>query len=513
MNADQREGVRSNALYLRNVRPLDPAEISEYVEGQPHPAAVRQVLRESAVEIGLIEREDGLFVPVEEGPVTAVTDTGGESVGGEFAGIESFPERYGRVLEDLLVERYGAGWPEGESGRAIRERIRAVKESYLRGEAVDYDEDTALAYALYHLPGYYAATQYVLAELVADRLVPRRLRVLDVGAGVGGPALGLCDLLPDDALLDYHAVEPGAGADVLEAMLAETGRNVHATVHRTTAEAFDPSAVAADDGDTDAGSAGAFDLVLFSNVLSELEDPEGVIREYADALADDGTLVALAPADRNTATGLRAVERGVVDRGPYTVYAPTVRLWPGVSPGDECWSFDVKPDLDVPDFQRRLDEAVADETAAGGVGSGDEDGTDGNDEREGGEFVNVDVQYAYSLLRLDGRRRYDFDLDASVVARFADSETHVTNRVDCYAAKLSHDLSEGGNPLFLLGDGSQQVSHYAVLTRQSALNADLLSADYGEVLAFENVLMLWNDDEQAYNLVVDDETVVDRVPL
>ena len=510
MNADQREAVRSNALYLRNVRPLDPAEISEYVEGQPHPAAVRQVLRESAVEFGLIEREDGLFVPVDEGPVTAVADTGGEFVGGECASVESFPEQYSRVLEDLLVERYGAGWPEGDSGRAIRERIRAVKESYLRGEAVDYDEDTALAYALYHLPGYYAATQYVLGELVADRLLPRRLGVLDVGAGVGGPALGLCDLLPDDALLDYHAVEPGAGADVLEAMLAETGRNVHATVHRTTAEAFDPTAVAGDDGDADAESAGPFDLVLFSNVLSELDDPESVVREYADALADDGTLVALAPADRNTATGLRAVERGVADRGPYTVYGPTVRLWPGVSPADDCWSFDVKPDLDAPGFQRRLDEAVPD--VEGGT-DGAEGGSDGDRDHEAGEFVNVDVQYAYSLLRLDGRRRYDFDLDASVVARFADSETHVTNRVDCYAAKLSHDLSEGGNPLFLLGDGSQQVSHYAVLTRESALNADLLSADYGEVLAFENVLVLWNDDERAYNLVVDDETIVDRVPL
>jgi len=496
MNPDQREGVRSNAKYLRNVRPLDPDEISEYVEGQPHPAAVRQVLRESAVELGLVEREDGLFVPVEEGALQ-----------GAFAGVESFPDRYGRVLEDLLVERYGAGWPEGESGRTLRERIRAVKASYLRGEAVEYDAETALAYALYHLPGYYAATQYVLAELVADRLLPRRLRVLDVGAGVGGPALGLCDLLPDDALLDYHAVEPGAGADVLEAMLSETGRNVHATVHRTTAEAFDPETVAASgDPESRDDSDREFDLVLFSNVLSELDDPEAVVREYADALATDGTLLALAPADRNTATGLREVERAVADRGPYTVYAPTVRLWPGVSPADDCWSFDVKPDLDVPGFQRRLDEAAVDDVEGDSGDEGDGDGY------SPGEFVNVDVQYACSCLRLDGRRRYDFDLDASVVARFADSETHVTNRVDCFAAKLSHDLSEGGNPLFLLGDGSQRVSHFAVLTRESALNADLLSADYGEVVAFENVLVLWNDDERAYNLVVDDETIVDRVP-
>jgi hypothetical protein len=31
------------------------------------------------------------------------------------------------------------------------------------------------------------------------------------------------------------------------------------------------------------------------------------------------------------------------------------------------------------------------------------------------------------------------------------------------------------------------------------------------LLRFENVLVLWNDDEGAYNLVVDGETVVDRL--
>jgi hypothetical protein len=50
-----------------------------------------------------------------------------------------------------------------------------------------------------------------------------------------------------------------------------------------------------------------------------------------------------------------------------------------------------------------------------------------------------------------------------------------------------------------------------VSTRESGLNRDLLAADYGAVLQFENVLVLWNDDEGAYNLVVDAETVVDVV--
>ena len=493
MNDEQREQIRSNAKYLRRVRPIDPEEIFEYVDGQPHPAAVAQVLRGSATDLGLVEREDRTFEPVAEGAVSPT-----------FHGVDAFPVEYGRVLEDRLVEQYGAGWPDGDSGDRLRERIRAIKDDYLHQREVTYDEETALAYGLYHLPDYYAVTQYVLADLAEDGLIPRDLRVLDVGGGVGGPALGLHDLLPEDALVEYHAVEPSDAADVLERLLSETGRNFHGTIHRTMAESFDPEHVLADQRaseNDDAPEVQGFDLILFSNVLSELSDPESVVRRYADALAPDGTIVGVAPADRNTAIGLRDVERAVADRGSLTIYAPTVRLWPGHAPTDDCWSFDVRPDTETPVFQRRLDK-----------GDPGDSGLDGEERREG-EFVNVDVQYAYTFLRKDGRRRVDFTPDDSRVAKLTDSEGHVTDRVDCYAAKLSTDLSEGGNPLYRIGDGSQQVDHFAVLTNESTLNRDLETTGYGDVLAFENVLVLWNDDEDAYNLVVDGETVVDRIPI
>jgi hypothetical protein len=92
-------------------------------------------------------------------------------------------------------------------------------------------------------------------------------------------------------------------------------------------------------------------------------------------------------------------------------------------------------------------------------------------------------------------------------------ERHVTNRIDLLAVKLSRDLTDApdANPLFKIGDGSEAVEQYAVSTVQDPLTEPLVTADYGDVLAFENVLCLWNDDEGAYNLVVDDETVVEFV--
>ena len=469
MNDETREAIRSNAKYLRQVRPIDPEEICSYVESQPHPAVVRQVLREEALDLALIERPDGTFEPVEEAPAET-----------SFSGVDSFPAEYARRLEDLLVEAEGAGWPEGESGNRFRNRLREIKERYRQQQSVDYDEVTALAYALYHLPDYYATTQYVVADLLRDGLVPKRLRVLDVGAGVGGPALGLLDRLPDDALVEYHAVEPSASADVLDAMLETTGPNVHTTIHRTTAAAFDPD--------------GAFDLILFASVLNELDDPSAIIKRYLDSLADAGSVVAIEPADRNTATGLRRIERTVADDGPATVYSPTVRLWPHQSPSSESWSFDVQPDIDVPAFQRQLDEAATDHY------------------HTSGEFVNVDVQYAYSILRTDGKTAIETRGNHATAAKMADAKSHVTDRIDMLAVKLSHDLADGGNPLYLIGDGSQEIDHFAVLTEESILNEDLRAADYGDLLFFENALVLWNDDEDAYNVVVGSETVVDRVP-
>ncbi len=587
MNEDQREQVLSNAKYLQDVRPVDPEEIAEYVEDTPHPGVVRQVLREEMGALGFVERDDGTFEPASDDPVRPT-----------FRGVESFPEPYGRKLEDLLVAEFGAGWPDGASGDELRETIQRLKEDYFAQNSVEYDYRVALGYAIYHLPDYYAVVQYVLSELAGRGLLPGKLRVLDVGAGVGGPALGLHDFLPSETFVEYHAVEPSEAADVLSAMLEETGENFHPTVHCATAEAFDPPE-------------GNYDLILFGNMLSELADPETVVRNYLDYLAPDGSMVAIAPADKNASIGLREVERSVADRT--TVFSPTLRLWPGEEPSDDCWSFDVKPELGVPPFQRRLDAGSRgseedgkrangrDGEQANAADTGDttttanatdrrgidassyefgldsddadsgsnerdvssrgidaskydldgsnhdsDDRTDGIDasasvaddaretdgidanDREAdsgpspelvtvaeldsdGEFVNVDVQYSHVTLRTDGTRRLEFTSNRAASAKMAEMEQHVTERVNLVAVKLSHSLAEeGGNPVFKVSDGSESVGNFAVLTRETSLNRALREAAYGCLLAFEDVLVLWNDDEKSYNLVVDERTVVDR---
>jgi hypothetical protein len=484
-----RELLYNTVNYLREVRPIDPEEIQEYFESSPHPAVVRQALREEAFDLGIVEQDDGTFIPAPAGPVSP-----------PGWAPDRLPEAYEHVVADRLVERFGVDWHTGASGDALRQAIRRLKADYYHGNPVEYDETAALGYAIYHLPDYYAAMGYILDDLTENGKLPRHLRVLDVGAGVGGPALALHDYLQEatdsQVLVDYHALEPSPAADLLEDLLAETGRNFRTTVHRETAEAFDPK------------SLGCVDLLSFCNVLSELSDPTKTAERYLDAVAEDGTLLAMAPADLETSTGLRAVERALArpDTGP-SVYSPTLRLWPGETPADRGWSFDVRPDVAAPQLQTRLETGRAQSDA----GAADAEGA----------FLKTTVQFSYSLLRPDGARRVDIRASPDRHAKAAEMDRHVSNRVDLLTVKLSPDLSRQGerkraygsdpNPLFKIGDGSEQVEQYAVLTFESSLNSALREAPYGAVLSVENVLVLWNDDERAHNLVVDGETVVDLV--
>jgi len=474
MPASEREQIRACGQYLREVRPIDPENVSEYVDSQPHPAVVRQILREEAISLEIVERADGSFEPVDAGTISPAFDP-----------PTRLPTRYAAGLEALLVDAYGSDWHRGDSGRAIRERIRKLKADYYQQRAVEYDSDTALAYACYHLPNYYAVSQYAYDELGSDGLLASQLRVLDVGAGVGGPALGLDDYLPADTLVDYHAIEPSDATDVLETLLEMTGVNTHTTIHETTAEAFELE--------------GEYDLLLFANVLGELENPVETVERYLDALAPDGTLLALAPADRNRSLGLRETERELVDvRERATGYAPTVRLWADETPTGDCWSFAHQPEIEAPAYQRDLASRA---TAA----TEEMDGGDGPD-----AFTNTTINYAWSALRTDGRERVGVDLERSRAAPLAESPDLVSNRLDFVVAKLSPNLQTEGHPLFLVSDGSESVAHFAVCVKETTLNDALRRANYGDILSIESGLLLYNDDESAYNIVADEETIVDR---
>lgn len=452
--------VLDAARYLRSVRPIDPAELVAYTEAAATPSAIRAVLREWASDLALVERSDGTFAPPSTEPIAAIGEP-----------IDRLPTDREAFLESQLDEHRGGGWADGEAAKRFREQLRDLKARYLDGGAVSYDADDADAYLLYHFPRSYAATRYVLDALFEAGLHDHHLRVLDVGAGVGAHLAAVDDATPSDALVEYVAVEPSPLSVHLEALAGDgVDRNTHVTHHDAHFEAVE--------------LADAFDLVVLGSVLSEVASPRALARKALEHVAPDGSWLAIAPADARTSTQLRDIEREL--EGDAGIFAPTLRLWPDRRPSDTCWSFIEQPPLAVPRVQRRL---------AAGADDGD-------------AIINSAVRYSYSVLRPDGARRYDVTASGASVLPLADVADAVGERVDAIAVKLSGDLADDGNAVYRIGDGSQSVPCFAVLVAPSVLNRPLETAPYGAVVHLHNALVLWNDDEGAANLVVDDEVEV-----
>ncbi len=460
MNLKGRQEILSNVKYLKNIRPVDVEEIKEYLSETIDLRSIRLEIVRNAFELGLVEREDGKFTPVSEEPISP-----------KLVSIQGVPEKHIERLESVLKDRYGNEWESGGSGDDIRERIREIKKNYYESERVEYNEENSLAYAIYHLPGYYAAIQYILNKISKGGLLRRKLRILDVGAGIGGPALGIVDYLPKDALVEYNVVEPSDAAEILQTLMEGKTNNVHLNIYRDTAEEFDPS--------------GVYDIILLANVISELNDPSSVVEKYSEFVSDTGSMILVEPADKNTAIGLRKVERSIAET--MNIYAPTIRLWQNQVPCSESWSFEVMPDIEIPSFQQRIDQ--------GG--------------QRKGEFTNVDVQVSYSILRWDSNTLFEIPKDRSRCVKLSEVGTKIGKRIKIIAVKLSQNLSENENPLFLIGDGSEEIDSYAVVVKKTPQNKMILDADYGRIVLIKGALVLWNDDEGAYNLVIDKETIIE----
>ena len=472
MNEPIRQEIHNTAKYLRNIRPLDPHEMTTYISEPVSASEIQQILRELSFGLDVVETEDGTFVPTEHRQISYKSTS-----------TVDLPPQLIDEIETILETALGDRWWTGKSGEQLRQTIRSFKSRYFHQEPVEYDLAVSLGYLIYHFPKYYAAMQYILHELAQYNLLGARIRVFDIGAGVGGPLRGFFDFVPDDVLVEYIAVEPSKGADVLEDLIPTNRRNTRIEVVRSTAESFEPDQEA--------------DIILFANVLSELSDPSAVVNRYLSWLVEDGSVILLAPADRNTSIQLRMVERALVDRErQWNVFSPTVRLWPGYVPNDRGWSFDVKPPITPPRFQQQLDDAATTKQE--------------NDTRPG-EFINTSIQYSYAIIRQDGKCRHQFRPSSRRYARFEQMESHVGERIDCVGIKLSNSLTDDGHPLFKISDGSERVDHYAVLTKETPSNSVIREAAYGDLLEFEGVLVLWNEDEHAYNIIVDATSFVDPI--
>jgi SAM-dependent methyltransferase len=157
-----------------------------------------------------------------------------------------------------------------------------------------------------------------LAELAGRGLLPDRapLRIADLGAGVGAMSLGAAAWLRRP--VSIHAVDSDVDAlELFEEAVAELPASWPPIELRT--EPRDLASLRLEPG--------AYDLVLAGTVLNELteHDARALVREAIAAVGEDGAVILVEPALRDTSRALHALRDQVIEQELAHVFAPCIR--------------------------------------------------------------------------------------------------------------------------------------------------------------------------------------------
>jgi Mitochondrial small ribosomal subunit Rsm22 len=153
----------------------------------------------------------------------------------------------------------------------------------------------------------------------------RPLRVVDLGAGCGAMSLGLIAALTDlpapvrpvDARLDIVAIDrDGAALAIARAAIRALAARRGAAV-----------SIATRDDDVTRARIPPADLVVIGTLLNELPAAArlAVVERALEAIGDDGAVIVIEPALRDTARALHELRDAILDAGRGHVFAPCTR--------------------------------------------------------------------------------------------------------------------------------------------------------------------------------------------
>ncbi len=290
------------------------------------------------------------------------------------------------VSERLLAAiRARAGDPD----REVTEGVRRLSELFTVQRAhrpADYLAEPGLrrAYLLYFLPVNYAKTAALLDEIPA--LPARPLRILDVGSGMGTASLAVLDHLTrcrdaaregSELIALDRSREALREAEALWASAANRKDRPLCAFRAVVADAERPDEQAP-------WHEGRFDLIILANSLNELfesaKDPiearARFLKALLKAVAEDGTMMIIEPALRETTRALHRVRDRLLAGGAATVYSPCMHE--GACPAlirESDWCHEERP-WTPPAVVREIDETVG--------------------------FIKDALKFSYLLLRKDG---------------------------------------------------------------------------------------------------------------
>ncbi len=470
------------------------SEIIPYLETPATVEEIYQTLSPELSRLGLVAAKHGNDYEIARfQPAPAYLLNDDENLREEtFLAGRRIPSPLTETIERYIAKKTGNAWDDPLIIERLRKAIVAQKNDYWRPSerrSLKYAKGySVLGYLAYHFPVYFMQTEHLLARLARDGYLKKTMTILDIGTGSGVVPLAIADYWSrlDGATASVYSIERSeehieAFLFLRDALVPRGGKvSIKSPVKADIRDPL-PSAIPE-----------KIDLIIFSNVLNELPDSTErsraeLVERIAERLAPDGAILIVEPADEENATRMRTLVTGLHGHKLY-LHAPCSFIWGTPCPAPRCWSFATAPAI----HQTRVMETLA---AC----------------EEFYRFINTDIKYSYALLRPAGIHSEGYRIPrGSKVLRFSKLHLHIGRRVNVTAVKMSGELGDGKNHLFKVCDGTAKVPVYAVLPafHKTPDNETLLSAPYGTVLEMEGVLIRYNQDHDAYNLLVNRNTEI-----
>ncbi len=405
------------------------------------------------------------------------------------------PELLMRGIEDYITHKTGKKWDDPVTIERLRRAIVAQKDDYWKPahkRSLHYTKAyNVFGYLAYHFPVYVMQTEYLLMMLAREGLLKKTMTILDVGTGPGVVPLAIADFYSrlDDARATVLSLERSeehieAFTYLRNAFVPPGGRVSLKPPVKTDIREIDPPALPA-----------TIDLLIFSNVLNELPDATmevraDIVARLSERLAPDGSILIVEPADEENATRMRSFTIELLKKG-LSIYAPCSFIWGSTCTAPRCWSFETAPPISLPLLMETLAHC-----------------------EDSYRYVNTDIKYSYAILRRDALKRESYRMSAgSRFLRFSKLHLHVGKRINVAGIKMSGELGDPRSHVFKLCDGTAKTPVYAMLPSYHITpeNDQITSAPYGSLLELRNVLVRYNREHDAYNLLVSRNTHITTI--
>lgn len=493
---DSEKEIISTLKYVSHMKPeFMLSEIKDYITCDMSTAQIYDTVRPLLYELGIDATPDGADFTMKLASFATVMELTEE----EKKKIDIFfrsaviSAKLQTIIEQYISKKTGKKWDDPIVLDRIRKAVVGQKSAYWKegkSRDISYEKGyNVMGYLAYQFPVYFVQFQHILYGMAQAGVLKTRMKILDIGTGPGTVPLAIADF--------YKRLE-GRKADIYCVELYD--ENVEAfnsivpqyvsdsiTLHepiRADVREIKPENLPED-----------VDLMVFSNVLNEIkgittEQKASIVTTLAQRLSPDGSILVIEPADRMNSVELRKLSIALKGAG-LGIYAPCSFIWGAGCSLEECWSFEQKQDIAPPLLMRKL--ADCDEAY---------------------RYINTDIKYSYFIVRKDSLTKVCYKVPPKArFARFSKMSTHKDKRINVICSLMSGDLGDNKYSLFKVCDGTSRKAVYAILPWHNVTedNSSIKQAKYGEVLEIYNVLVNYNVEKDAYNLLMSKGSTVCRV--